>query len=117
MIVYRAIKIDDTNNLNEIGIYWTSDWNKAYPYGYKGQIDDYYIYTANITQDYIDVAATAKKADESFSYEREIVLNKGIEITITRIEHVKLYAPMQTNNGWTYKKEILLTNTNYKIKT
>jgi len=118
IILYRALKLNiNLKNITKIGIYWTQDWNKAFPYGYKQQIDDYYIYTAKIPHSCIDIAETAIKADGTFSYEREVVLKPNEEIEIIRIEHIKLFAPMRQNKDWIFKKEIQLINTNFKVIT
>jgi len=118
VIIYRALKLNTSaRDITKIGIYWTLDHNQAFPYGYKQQIDDYYIYTAKIPNNCIDIAATAIKADGTFSYEKEVVLKPNEEIQVIRIEHIKLFAPMQHNKDWIFKKEIQLININFKVIT
>lgn len=104
--------------LERMGICWTSDWAKAFPYGYKNNIDSYYIYTAKVSTDCIDEGKTALMAGGEFSHEREVVLKPGSEVKIIRIETVTILPPIRNGpGGYIFNKEIQAVNINTNFKT
>ncbi len=119
IILYRALKIDDKTHpeLDKMGICWTSDWNQAFPYGYKQQIDTYYIYTAKVKDNCIDETATALVSGAQFNYEREVVLKPDVEIGIITIKKITILPAVKKEEGWVFNKEVQRINTNFKSKT
>lgn len=117
MIIYRALKLLNDEYPEHLGVYWTTDWNKAYPYGYKDEIKYYNIFTAKINDEDIDYEKTKLKSEDVFNHEKEIVLKSNVEITVIRMENVIIHPPEKHENKWMFSKTIKSTNTNLKMKT
>ena len=118
--LYRAVKLDEPADifLEQMGIYWTNDWAQAFPYGYKNNINSYYIYTAKVCADCIDDAKTALMAGGEFSHEREVVLKPGSEVEIIRIETVTILPPIRKGpEEYIFNKKIESINVNTNFKT
>lgn len=119
MKVYRAIRLGDeiiSPFLASLGKHWTTDYNKAIPYGYKGDIKSYYIYHAVVQESQIDRPATESAVKGQFSYEREIVLIKGSELTVNQIDKVTQKEVYRDGWGWHILNEVDQNLTDWKCK-
>lgn len=119
IMLYRALKLSQLNVLNpaSLGLCWTSDYDKAFPYGYKRNIDSYHIYVAKVSSGCIDEGKTALMSQGEFSLEREVVLKPGVDIEVIRIDQVTIFPPIRIGEGWKFKKEVQTININFKTKT
>lgn len=113
--IYRALKLNDANypQLEKMGICWTTDFRKAFPYGYKQVIDFYYIYTGLIEQECINQEATNNCL---FTYEREVVLFENSIINMTSIELIKIQPVQKIEDDWIFSTVNSRKNVRYVSK-
>lgn len=113
MILYRALHLAnlDFDRPDAIGKHWTFDYDKAYPYGSKKQIDFYYIYVANV---HIDSVCFEETKNAPVKSEREIVLLQNSIIDIIRIDKVTILPVKKRKGKFVFTKQIETVNGQFK---
>jgi hypothetical protein len=101
----------------DIGIHWTLDTNKAWPYGGKGDRKYYYVYYSTVKLSDIDLLKTLKALTGDFPAEKEIVLKRGKRIKINRVDRIELLEPVRIDNKWTFPRNTVTFNTKYYVNT
>lgn len=129
--LHRAIN-SDTPFLPNLGIHWTTDYKKAYPYGgkLKSHYDPYLIYTAIVPVWAVNWIETFKAAIGPFPLEKEVVLkrNKTIRVILVvrrvNLEPFKIVDEPgrfpddpETTYKWHFPKEVTEVYNQFYTKT
>lgn len=112
MVLYRGMRLAaEAHPIPEsLGCHWSTNREKAFPYGGKGTQDFYYIYRALVPLSSIDWTFTVDKTLWDKWYEREIVVKKGSPIKLVGVEQVHKVPPVRTDNGWQFPEKIDVIN-------
>lgn len=87
MRVYRAICLacHSPQKLSTVGLYWSSGIDGAYCYGCKVFLTKhYYIYQAQISARFIDIAAT-KQNNKQWPHEKEVKFFPGALVKVEKV--------------------------------
>lgn len=84
MILHRAICHTNEPQIHSLGVYWSRSPQKAYPYGCKGLIKYYWLYTAEIEAKFVDKDRTLY-ANLNWPDEKEVCIKPGSLVKVLKI--------------------------------
>lgn len=106
MVLYRGVGLEIEPNTN-LGICWTFNYDKAYPYNGKGTpYKFYFIYHALIPMKGINWKRTIEVNSNGFTYEKEIRLQFQQPIYVLQCDKIIILPCYSDGKKWQFPKEV-----------
>jgi len=106
MVLYRGVGLEIEPLKTNLGICWSFDYNKAYPYNGKGTpYKFYYICHALIPLKGINWKRTIEVNSDGFTYEKEIRLAFQQPIYVYQCDKIVILPCYSDGTKWNFPKE------------